>query len=380
MRANVARCVIAVLAATILSGCTSSQWGMPNLAFWKRSPFQSSPVAAPGRIGSPVRPSAVAANDRPPASAMASTNAPAWTPPTVNVTPGTEYPSQQNPYPTTTPSYGAERVASTAGVPGANAHGTPPANPSYGNSGSYNNSYNAPPTNAASPYGGSYNSTNPSGGYPATDTSPRGYNPARPETSYPTTQPASPYGGSNGYNTAPGGYTPPAANPGNPSRYGNTPAQPKYGVGVNSNAGLVPDRVGDNDIPDNYGPSATAAPPASSYTPPTNSYAPPANGYTPPTSSYTPPSNGYAPPSGSGYTPPNDLNAPNSNYTPPTGGYVPPSASYNPPNGNVPMVGSRNSSPSATSAATGSGGYAPPASSGSSSAYRPGSTSDYAPR
>ena len=97
---------------------------MSNLAFWKRSPFQSTPLATPGQVGSPVRPSAVAANSgaRAPvgsyAAATAATTAPAWTPPntpTVNVTPGTVYPSPQNPYPTTTP---PAYTASTAGVPG----------------------------------------------------------------------------------------------------------------------------------------------------------------------------------------------------------------------------------------------------------------------
>ena len=62
MRANVARCVLVILTAVVLSGCYSDgRWSAPNLAFWKSSPFQSTPSATPGPVGSPVKPSGIAA-------------------------------------------------------------------------------------------------------------------------------------------------------------------------------------------------------------------------------------------------------------------------------------------------------------------------------
>ncbi len=390
MRANAARCVIAVLAASLLSGCTSSQWGMPNLAFWKRSPFHSSPVASPGKLGSPERPAAVAARGRAPANAYAGANdAPAWSPPTdapsINVTPGTEYPSQQNPYPTNTPGQGVERIASTAGIPGAGASGTqpsyynaPPTSPGYNPGGSYS----APPPNAPPPYNGSYNNNSApsSGGYDSTAAPPQGYNPARPDASYPGAQPSTPYGGSTENNAAPGGYMPPAD-----SSYGGgymPPVDSPYGGGYtppsynSTNSGGYDSSRAQPQQP-NYGGAGDDIP--NNYSPP-GGYAPPAdNSYTPPTGGYTPPSDGYSPPSGSNI-PPYDANQPNENYTPPTGGYVPPSGGYAPPSGNAPLVGSSYNSPSATSAATGSGGYAPPPSTtGAAPSYRPGSTSDYVP-
>ena len=78
MRANVARCVLVILTAVVLSGCYSDgRWSAPNLAFWKSSPFQSTPSATPGAVGSPVKPSGIAAagksNTTTPSVSVAST-------------------------------------------------------------------------------------------------------------------------------------------------------------------------------------------------------------------------------------------------------------------------------------------------------------------
>ena len=62
MRTNIARNLLVILTAVVLSGCYSDgRWTAPNLAFWKSSPFQSAPLATPGSVGSPVRPSGIAA-------------------------------------------------------------------------------------------------------------------------------------------------------------------------------------------------------------------------------------------------------------------------------------------------------------------------------
>lgn len=381
MRTNVSRCLIAVFAATLLSGCSG---GRPNLAFWKRSPFQSTPLVTPGKVGDPVRPSAVAANGgvKSPvgsyALATASTTAPTWTPPTttpvVNVTPGTAYPSPQNPYPTTKPparpGYNPEYIASTAAAPGARAYTTPQPNPSYDSRGSYG----VPAMPPVSPYdgrsvspppaGSSYNiAGNSPGSYAPTNTPPESYNPVRP-ASYPNTQPSA-YGGTSGYNgNNPGTarYVAPKAATANPSPYG-------AGRGTGSDAPKAASRYGDS------------------------AYAPPASN----PSGYANPA---AKPSYGG----------DSRYNNTT-----PSNRDSSSGGNVPLTGSRHSSPSATPTTTGSGGYTPPVSSyalpssGSASgygytapsetsrttpdanrysppsagsttpAYRPGSTGNYAP-
>lgn len=390
MRTNVSRCLIAVFAATLLSGCSSSQWGMPNLAFWKRSPFQSTPLATPGQVGSPVRPSAVAANSgaKAPvgsyAAATAATTAPAWTPPNtpaVTVTPGTVYPSPQNPYSTTTP---PAYTASTAGVPGAGAYGTPRPN-SYSSGGSYG----VPTVPPVSPYGGtstpsnstapaysppagsSYNAAgNSPGSYAPTNTPPKSYNPVRPASSYQNTQP-SPYGGASGYNgNTPGinRHSAPKAKAASPSPYG-------AGRGTESYAPKAGSRYGDG------------------------AYAPPASN----------PSRYDTPAATSPYGDGSRYKNTTPNYSAPSGTDSAPGNRYSSSGGNAPLMGSRYSSPSAAPPTTGSGGHTPPASSyappssgsadytapsgtrpdasrysspssGSTTpAYRPGSTGDYVP-
>ncbi len=399
MRTNVSRCLIAVFAATLLSGCSSSQLGMPNLAFWKRSPFQSTPLATPGQVGSPVRPSAVAANSgaKAPvgsyAANTASTSAPAWTPPntpTVNVTPGTPYPSPQNPYQTTTP---PAYTASTAGVPGAGAYGTPRPN-SYGSGGSYG----VPTMPPVSPYGGtstspnsaapaysppaesSYNAAgNSPGSYVPTNTPPKSYNPVRPASSYQNTQP-SPYGGASGYNSnIPdiNRYSAPKAKAASPSPYG-------AGRGTESYAPKTGSRYGDGAY----------SPPASNPSGYDNPAATPSYDGGSRYKNTTP---NYSGPSGTDSAPSADNR------------YPTPSDRYSSSGGNAPLMGSRYSSPSAAPPTTGSGGYTPPASSyappssgsagytvpsvttpdasrysspssgGTTPAYRPGSTGDYVP-
>ena len=64
MRTDVMRWVVVVFTTFAVGGCYSNgQWSMPNLAFWKSSPFQSSPTpdTTPGAPGSPVKPSGIAA-------------------------------------------------------------------------------------------------------------------------------------------------------------------------------------------------------------------------------------------------------------------------------------------------------------------------------
>ena len=85
MRANVARCVLVVLTAVVLSGCYSDgRWSAPNLAFWKSSPFQSTPSATPGPVGTPAKPSGIAAasksNTTTPSAGVASTGSGATMP------------------------------------------------------------------------------------------------------------------------------------------------------------------------------------------------------------------------------------------------------------------------------------------------------------
>ncbi len=137
MRTNVMRCVLAVSTAIVLSGCYSGgHWTMP----WKTSPFSSTPSATPGIVGSPVKPSGIAANSKTNtlSNAPLSNYASVATPPTVTpgsvvgssyptAAPSASYPTMGNGYPSataggspTTPSgYGPAYTASTAGVPGA---------------------------------------------------------------------------------------------------------------------------------------------------------------------------------------------------------------------------------------------------------------------
>ena len=87
MRTNVVRCVLITLTAVVLSGCYSDgHWTVP----WKTSPFQSStqttPVATPGTVGSPAKPSGIATssstnNTTAPSSGYASRGAGTAVPP-----------------------------------------------------------------------------------------------------------------------------------------------------------------------------------------------------------------------------------------------------------------------------------------------------------
>ena len=162
MRTNVARCVLAVFATVLLSGCYSGgQWNTPNLAFWKSNPFQSTPGATPGSVGSPVKPSGIAAGQGPAApsvtqgspgygAAATASNTPStsagYNPPATGYpdtsagynAPGAGYSSAQNPSASATspgaagaagsPGYGSPAYnASTAGVPGGRAYGASPS-------------------------------------------------------------------------------------------------------------------------------------------------------------------------------------------------------------------------------------------------------------
>ena len=78
-----------------------------NLAFWKSSPFQSTPSATPGPVGSPVKPSGIAAasksNTTTPSASVASTGSGATMPSGNAVgynTPSTGYNTPSTGYPT----------------------------------------------------------------------------------------------------------------------------------------------------------------------------------------------------------------------------------------------------------------------------------------
>ena len=377
MRSNVIRFVLVVSTAIILSGCYSGggRWTTPNFAFWKRSPFQSTPSVAPSMVGAPMRPSRIAASNggntttAPPAN-YASTGADTMAPPVTSKgtavsysTPEAVYPASE--YPSTPPSSRAPAyTASTAGVPGARAYATAPADVA-----GVDRSYG--PTGGASPYSGpnpyasqaatSYSATPSTPSYNARTDAPAAYaptetpsadrgNPVRPIPAYPSTNPGYPessvgngsYGaGANRYNE-----------PNTANRYGNPAAGSRYGAGGGSScrtdsgpryAETVPNVSGSSGIPatatsgDRYATpdSGTAPLVGSRYAAP--SAAPPtagSGGHTPSTSAYDP---GLT--NGSGYSVP-DAN----HYAPPGGFSVPPADNSSEP-----------------------------------PAYRPGSTGDYVP-
>ena len=64
MRTITTRWVLAVSTMMALSGCyTPGQgWSSPNLAFWRSSPFQPAQGATPSAVGSPEKPSGIAAS------------------------------------------------------------------------------------------------------------------------------------------------------------------------------------------------------------------------------------------------------------------------------------------------------------------------------
>ena len=136
MQTNIARGVIVVFTAVVLSGCYSNGgWHMPGTS----SPFQSSQGATPDNVGTPVKPAAVAAaGSTAPATGYPTAGSYA-TAPTVSQgvasgygpsTAGNGYATAPYSYPpsnatpgvsptTTTPGYGGTPyVASRSGTPG----------------------------------------------------------------------------------------------------------------------------------------------------------------------------------------------------------------------------------------------------------------------
>ena len=226
MRTNTTRWVLAVSTMVALSGCYSNgQWSSPNLAFWKPSPFQSTPGATPSAVGPAVKPSGIAANSRgtptsgryPPANsgAVSPTGTLPGSPNNYNA-PATgvhaKYRLQHakrrairplsirrlRPGPPPTPALPATADLlptrpTTAGVPGANAYGTPPPSTTgarglYGNgtsSGGYSSGSTAPSS------GSMPNSYSPGSGY-----TPNSYNTPNAITATPNS-----YNTPNNYNT-----------------------------------------------------------------------------------------------------------------------------------------------------------------------------------
>jgi hypothetical protein len=327
MRTNAAGCVLAFLVAVVLCGCS----GGPNLMFWKRSPFQTSHVGSPPSVGSPQKPSALAAKGGGPSNKGAA-DAPTWTPP--NATAGTTPPNvnvPQTPYPTTTPG-NVPLTAGTAGIPGAGAYGNPPpAANSYPGSGT-----NLPSAN--SPYG----VTNP---YAQPDA-------AAPRYDAPPTTGAMPsYGGA-----------PPATNPsyGNPPSYGASPYDAKQPGSSGTESAAPADRY--SAPTDRYSTGGGAPLVGNRWSSP---------GATPPTAgsgAYNPPPSN--PSGGSPYDPPS-VNVP---AVPDAGPYgAPPSQPEMPsPSGGFYAPPANSYSPGAASSS--SGGTSEP------QPYRPGGTSDYVPR
>jgi len=351
MRTNITRCALAVFTVVVLSGCRSGgQWSMPNLAFWKSSPFQSAPDMTPGTVGSPVKPSGIATNSRsaPPSAYASGTTAPAWVPPSTPTAPKVTYPStattNANPAATVPAAY----TASTAGVPGAGAYGTP--RPSYPNTAGPCGTGTVAP---AAPYG----ATNP---YTNTAT-PSSYNAAATATPYgapgsrytPTGAAANPVRSTPSYpNTA-------------PSRYGNSAdGASRYNAGANSDDRDTTPTSGAN--PGNY--DRTAVRPSYNNVEPRYGATTSATPGSLETNATTLTDNRY---------PSLDNRSPSPN------------------DGSAPLVGSRYASPSAAPPTTGSGRYTPPTGYGSpvdsdattptptdsqeTPAYRPGSTTNYVP-
>src|SRR3972149_6410254 len=98
MRVSILQCALVLLLTISFSGCYSGgKWTMPNLAFWKSSPFSSATASTyPPAPAIPTKPSALAANT----SSPALTTAPIYqaatsnvTTPAAAVTPQYSYPS-----------------------------------------------------------------------------------------------------------------------------------------------------------------------------------------------------------------------------------------------------------------------------------------------
>jgi len=330
-------CLVAALAVGA-SGCYSGgRWTMPDLAFWKHTPFSSSdqltdapeatptpselavePGPAPGAGYTSSDESGGVATTLPSYPSTASNDAPAYTP---NEPSG--YAGQQ-PYPS------AQAAAPTAGA------SAPYYQPQQGY-------YGAAPAQQ-------------------TATAPVGYNAPSGQDNYAGT---APYNQAPGYGgPAAGGYAPadPAMSYGNPvrpsipggDRYGNYRAAdtragaaydyrdstPRYGDPANQDTGPSyrsdarqseqPDRyqdyrAGDYRSQPSGGQAPATAPGGQSYQPPAGSdYRPGATGYQPPVSDYRPGDTGYQPPGASSYQAPADSwNAPSSTSPTDDSGYRP---------------------------------------------------------
>lgn len=259
MRSPLTRCTLAILAAAVVSGCYSDgRWSAPNLAFWKSNPFQSTPGATPGAVGSPVKPSGIAAATKgttpstPPtgyaaAGAVAPSAVSLGTPVGYNA-PNTGYPTNQYPAAATTPGAAASMApsshvpaytASTAGVPGASAYGSSPAgagvaNSPYGPSGATPASpYGAP---AASAYNAMPAAAATPGGYPPAGTVSDPRNPVRPGSSYSGIDPSGVNRSRNGAAASLDRYSGASAD-----RYSGAGAGAASGYGAGGGSGYVPD-------------------------------------------------------------------------------------------------------------------------------------------
>ena len=326
------RWVVAVFTTVVLSGCYSGgQWSTPNLAFWKSNPFQSTPGATPGGVGSAVKPSGLAASPSATApsvsygspksgDAATASNTPS-TSPGYN-TPPTGYPGTyrrlqlprrrlldaQNPR-----HFGhvagrcrgrgrhqaTARPPTTRAPPAYRAQGLRHLAACYGGSGG---SYGGASTPSASPYGGTTPYSNPV--TPSYSTPPSGgaYNSAGSST-----------GGYVPAGTSAGGY----ANPVRPAAaYSDSPPlwRGQRRTAAATGRGMTLLRYGDA-ASGSSGPSGTdpAAPAGDRFAPPSDRYSPPSTGSAPlPGSRYgwpatVPPtagSGGYSPPPAPGFTRP----------------------------------------------------------------------------
>ena len=364
MRFNVVRFVLVISTAIVLSGCYSGgRWTTPNLAFWKRSPFQSTPSVAPSMVGAPVKPSQIAASNggantlAPPAN-YASTGANTMGPPVASVgtpvgysAPETGYPTSE--YPSTAPpSRAPAYTASTAGVPGARAYAAAPTDAAA--TGSYGSTSTASPYSGANPYATSqaaspYSATpsTPSySPYNATASAPAAYtptatpsanhaNPVRSAPTYPSTDSGYPSGSSVNASHDATNSTDRYASPAASSQYGTvdgssygTDSGPRY-------AETVPNASGSSGIDatatsgDRYATpdSSAAALVGSRYAAPTTTGN---GGYTPSASSYDPGTasgSGYSVPDASGYAPPGGFSVPSTDNGSETPAYRPGSTS-----------------------------------------------------
>ncbi len=111
MRISISQCALALLLSLSISGCYSGgKWSMPNMAFWRTSPFNSPGPSTAGTYPPPAagtsKPSNLAANN----SNSNLTTAPAYqTTVGVGTTAGASVP--QYPYPATTTQPAARRHA-----------------------------------------------------------------------------------------------------------------------------------------------------------------------------------------------------------------------------------------------------------------------------